>query len=219
MLNVSIDGIAVQVEPGTTILAAAQAAGVRIPTLCYLKGLGAIASCRVCVVDVEGLDHPVTACSTPVSEGMAVITNSERVLAYRRMALELIAADHGLDSTNFCFSCNKNGACELQDMCREYGVVEPQFEVAKKREPLMDNNPFLAYDANLCIRCQRCVGACNTLARNHTLQTGKRGARTTIEAPFGQDWRASTCESCGCCAQACPTGALTQKRRSEYRSW
>ena len=103
MPNIIIDGVAVEAAAGATILEAAQGANIRIPTLCCLRERGTIASCRVCVVDVEGLDHPVPACSTPVREGMAVTTSSPRVEAYRRIALELIVADHGLDSTNYCF--------------------------------------------------------------------------------------------------------------------
>ena len=159
MPSIAIDGVVLDVAEGTTIVEAARAAGIRSPTLCYLKERSAIASCRVCVVDVEGLDHPVPACATPVRDGMAVTTSSPRLDAYRRVALELIVADHGLDSTNYCFSCNKNGACELQDLCREYGVLETPYEAAQKREPVRDANPFLSYDPNLCIRCQRCVGA------------------------------------------------------------
>ena len=193
MPSITIDGIALDVAEGSTILDAARAAGIRIPTLCFLKERSAIASCRVCVVDVEGLDQPVPSCATPVQDGMKVTTSSPRIEAYRRIALELIIADHGLDSTNYCFSCDKNGACELQAVCREYGVLESPFEAAQKREPVRDENPFLAYDPNLCIRCQRCVGACNDAARNHTLGTAKRGVRTLIEAPFGADWRATDC--------------------------
>ena len=125
MPSVTIDGIAREVPAGTTVLEAAREAGIRIPTLCYLKDVSAVGSCRVCVVDVEGLDHPVPSCSTAVWDGMAVTTDSPRVQAYRRVALELIIADHGQGVGAPCFSCDKNGACELADLCREYGVEGP----------------------------------------------------------------------------------------------
>ncbi len=176
MPSITIDGIALDVAEGSTILDAARVAGIRIPTLCFLKERSAIASCRVCVVDVEGFDQPVPSCATSVQDGMKVTTYSPRVEAYRRIALELIIADHGLDSTNYCFSCDKNGACELQAVCREYGVLESPYEVAAAREPVRDGNPFLSYDPNLCIRCQRCVGACNAAARNHSLHGQARRA-------------------------------------------
>lgn len=219
MLSLTVDGRAVEVPEGSTILDAAKAAGVRVPTLCHLKGRSAVASCRVCVVEVEGQPYPVPSCSTPACDGMAVVTDTPELASWRRTALDLVIADHGLNSTNFCFSCDKNGSCELQDVCRELGVETPTFPAREAVEPVVDDNPFLRYDPNLCIRCQRCVGACNAAARNHSLQAGKRGLRTTIEAPFGPDWRATDCESCGNCAQACPTGALVEKRREGYRSW
>lgn len=219
MSNIAIDGVRLEVPENTTILEAARSANIRIPTLCYLKDVSAIGSCRMCVVDVRGEDHPVPACTTRVRDGMEIATSTPRLTAYRRMALELIIADHGLDSTAYCFSCTKNGACELQAFCREYDVTGPTQRIEKPREPVLDANPFLSYDPNLCIACQRCVGACNNAARNHTLVAGKRGVRTVIEAPFGERWKSTSCESCGNCAAACPTGALTAKRRAGYRSW
>ena len=219
MLNLTINGQAVTAREGMTILAAASKAGFKIPTLCFLRGANAIGSCRICSVELEGQDALVTACNTQVQDGMHILTDSPRVIAQRKGILQLLIADHGLSTTDFCFSCAKNGACQLQDLCRDYGVTETPYPRAEKNEPILDSNPFLSYNANLCIRCQRCIGACNKLACNHTLRAGNRGMRTTILAPFGKDWKTTMCESCGNCAQACPTGALTVKRRRHYRAW
>lgn len=218
-LHVVIDGKESYVTAGTTILDAAAAVGIEIPTLCYLRGVNDIGSCRVCSVEIEGRAELAPACNTPVEDGMVIHTDTDRVIEFRRTMLDLIISKHGLNSTNYCFSCVKNGACQLQKVCRDNGVTEPTFPVEHKRLPLVDTNPFLTYDPNLCISCQRCVAACNNQACNHTLQPGKLGVRTTIKAPFGPNWKTSGCESCGCCAAACPTGALTEKRRKNYREW
>ncbi len=219
LIDVTVDGIKLKVPQGMTVLAAATAAGVKIPTLCYLAGVNEIGSCRVCVVEVAGCENLVASCNTYCTDGMEVITNSERVVNARRMALKMILSNHNLDSTKYCFSCAKNGACELQALCREYDVTEPYVAPSSVRKPVFDSNPFLRFDPNLCIKCQRCVSTCNKVARNHVLRTGKKGAMTAILAPFGPDWKSTACESCGNCAGACPTGALVEKRRDDYREW
>lgn len=216
MNNVTIDGICIEVSDGTTILQAAARAGIRVPTLCHMKGRAAIGSCRVCVVDVKGVDHPLPACSTVVHDGMAVVTESRRLTGYRRIALELIVSGLEAEAADDLFAASRGDESELKLLCDEYDVSKPAVASTRERYAVLDANPFLSFDPNLCIACQRCVGACNQAARNHTLQTHKRGLRTAIEAPFGSGWNSSDCESCGTCAQACPTGALKGKRRASY---
>ena len=215
MIKVTINGITVEVEAGSTILQAAEAAGVEIPTLCYIKGLFPEASCRMCMVEIQGMPKLVTACSFPAADGNVVFTESERVVAARKGILELLLSNH---KTN-CFACRANGECKLQDLCFKYGVKESSFEGERVDKPIDDSNPYFTYDPNLCIMCHRCVNTCHKLVGVGAIDTTKRGFAATIGTSFGIDWRNTNCESCGNCVQACPTGALSMKKRSLYRPW
>ena len=210
MHNIAINGEPVIAREGATILEAARKVGVRIPTLCFLKERSGVASCRVCVVEVEGEPYPVPACATPVRDGMEITTDSPKLAAYRKMALELILSSKG--AALAALACEDGTeATELSRLCRELDVQVPVDVEGGDALPVAEGNPFLSYNPNLCIECQRCVGACNAAARNHSLQSRMRGSHVLIDAPFGADWRATDCESCGNCAQACPTGALPRR--------
>ena len=217
MIHAIIDGIPVEVEKGTTILQAAETAGITIPTLCYIKGLMPDGSCRMCMVEIEnrGWSKLDTACSAHISEGDVIQTKSEKVIESRRGILDLLLSNHKTD----CFSCPSNGVCKLQDYCYEYGVEKTSYEGEMTEFPIDDSNPFFTYNPNLCILCHRCVNTCHKIVGRGAIDTAERGFNSVISTPFGVDLRNSSCESCGNCVAACPTGALTMKRRKEYRPW
>ncbi|MGI6011080.1 MAG: formate dehydrogenase subunit alpha [Ruminococcus sp.] len=217
MIHAVIDGIPVEVEKGTTILQAAESVGIKIPTLCYIKGLMPDGSCRMCMVEIEnrGWSKLDTACSAHVSEGDVIQTKSEKVIASRKGVLDLLLSNHKTD----CFSCAGNGSCKLQDYCYEYGVEKTSYEGEMTEFPIDDSNPFFTYDPNLCILCHRCVNTCNKIVGRGAIDTAERGFNSVISTPFGVPLRESSCESCGNCVAACPTGALSSKRRKNYRPW
>ena len=213
MVNLIIDGVEVTVDESLTILEAAQKADIKIPTLCYLKDVNEIGACKMCVVEVEGKNNLVTSCNTKVKEGMVIQTKSEKVVKSRKQVLNLLLANHDVR----CFSCGKSGDCRLQDLSNEYEITKSCYEADAVKVEAKKENPFLTYYPELCINCQRCVSTCNKLAGNGVLHNSKIGTRTLIDAPFGPDWKVTDCESCGNCAQACPTGALIAKNRKKYQ--
>lgn len=217
MIHAVIDGIPVEVEKGTTILQAAESVGIKIPTLCYIKGLMPDGSCRMCMVEIEnrGWSKLDTACSAHISEGDVIQTKSEKVIASRRGVLDLLLSNHKTD----CFSCEGNGSCKLQDYCYEYGVEKTSYEGEMTEFPIDDSNPFFTFNPNLCILCHRCVNTCNKIVGRGAIDTAERGFNSRISTPFGLPLRESSCESCGNCVAACPTGALSSKRRKNYRPW
>lgn len=215
MLNVTIDGIRVQVKEGSTILEAAQSVGIEIPTLCYLKDLTPEASCRICLVEIEGNPKLFTACSTPVAEGNVIHTKSEKVIAARRSVLDLMLSTHNAD----CFSCAKNGECQLQNLCYEYGVEKTSFPGVKNDYPIDDSNEFFTYNPQQCILCQRCVNVCQKLHGEAAIGIAGRGFKAKISTPFDQLIRSTNCVSCGNCVSVCPVGALLPKSKVRYRAF
>ncbi len=208
MINVKINGIAVSVPKGSTVLDAARKAGIEIPTLCYMKEKNEIGACRICVVEVnEGRGFRiVTACVYPVSEGMEVLTNTEKVQKARKTTLELILSTH----EKKCLSCARSTNCELQKLCLDYGVDENAFGGFKPEYELDCSTPHLVRDNNKCILCRRCVAACNEQYVG-VIGANNRGIDTNIGTPFEVGLSNVPCISCGQCTVVCPTGALVEK--------
>ena len=205
MLNVKVNGIAVSVPKGATILEAARKAGVEIPTLCFMKEKNEIGACRICVVEATGARGLVTACVYPVTEGMEIQTNTPKVRAARKTTLELILSTHDQN----CLSCVRSTNCELQKLCLEYGVDSKAFAGFKPEYELDYSVPHLVRDNNKCILCRRCVAACNEQYVS-VIGANNRGIDTCIGHPFDMPLANTSCISCGQCTVVCPTGALVE---------
>ena len=206
MINCKVNGIAVSVPKGSTILEAARAAGVEIPTLCYMKKINEIGACRICVVEATGARGLVTACVYPVAEGMEIKTNTEKVQKARKTTLELMLSTHDKK----CLSCSRSTNCELQKLCLEYGVDEGAFEGYKPVYELDESTPHLVRDNNKCILCRRCVAVCKEQYVS-VIGANDRGIDTSIGSAFKVKLSETPCISCGQCVAVCPTGALTEK--------
>ncbi len=206
MVNLKINGIDVSVPEGSTILEAARAAGIRIPTLCYMKEINAIGACRICMVEVKGARSMVAACVYPVAEGMEVTTDSDKVIAARKTTLELILSDHNRS----CLSCSRNLNCELQALSKEYGCDATRFSGAVTETEKDLSTDYLVRDNSKCILCRRCVAACKAQEVS-VIGAVNRGFSTQIACAFGEDLAHSPCVACGQCINVCPTGALHEK--------
>ena len=218
-VKLSIDNQEVTVPKGTTILEAAKGLGVEIPTLCHLKELAPDGSCRMCVVEVEGGRRGglTTACTAHCQEDMVVATHSEKVADSRRFILDLLLSNHKLE----CFSCGKNGDCQLQQYALDYGIDATSFTEGKRMPCHQEDtsNPFFSYDPEKCIMCRRCARVCQLRQGRDVLSIANRGFETKMMPSYGQAFDQSICESCGNCVSSCPTGALTAKDTKEYRKW
>ena len=206
--TLTIDGHAVAMATGTTLLAAAREVGVPIPTLCHLEGLSPVAACRLCLVEIEGSGKLQPACLTPVAEGMVVHTDTPRLQDYRRTVIEMLFTE----GNHICAICVANGHCELQDRAVEVGMDHSRLPYRHPDRPVDLSHPLFGLDHNRCILCTRCVRVCDEVEGAHVWDVGWRGEHCRIIAGLNEPWGAvDACTNCGKCVQVCPTGALFDK--------
>ncbi|MDI7268303.1 MAG: 2Fe-2S iron-sulfur cluster-binding protein, partial [Myxococcota bacterium] len=208
MPSLTIDGRAVTVDPGRTVLDACRAAGARVPTLCDDPDLAPYGACRLCIVKIDGLRGMPTACTTAAADGMKVCTDDEDLRAARAMTVQLLLSDHPQD----CLTCAQNGRCGLQDVAAGLGIRERLFRPLDRPAVRDDSNPCFAVEPAKCVFCGKCVRACTEINGCGAIDLLGRGFKTRV-APFGEvPLRESICESCGECVERCPTGALASRR-------
>ncbi|MGC9521367.1 MAG: molybdopterin-dependent oxidoreductase [Anaerolineae bacterium] len=207
-VQLKINGQPVEAESGQTILEAAQAAGIDIPTLCYHPDLTAWGACRMCLVEVKGMRGLQTACTCPVADGMEVETETESAVEVRKFVLELLFSERN----HYCMFCQMSGDCELQDAAYRYGLDHFTYPRPYQKLGVDASRKYFIMDHNRCILCTRCVRACSEVVANHTLDVRERGFDSMITADLNVPFGDSTCVECGTCLQVCPTGALIDAR-------
>ncbi|PID49038.1 MAG: formate dehydrogenase subunit alpha [Proteobacteria bacterium] len=209
-VTLMIDGVAVTVAAGTSVMRAAAVAGITIPKLCATDSLEAFGSCRLCAVEIEGRRGTPASCTTPVTEGMRVTTQNGKLAKLRRNIMELYISDHPLD----CLTCASNGDCELQDMAGAVGLREVRYDYAGANHLSAtkdESNPYFSFDPAKCIVCSRCVRACEEVQGTFALSIAGRGFDSKVSVGVADNFLASDCVSCGACVQACPTATLVEK--------
>ena len=210
MVKITINGAAVEVQEGATILEAAKASGFPIPSLCYWKGLNEIGACRVCVVEVEGVDRLVTACDEPVHDGMVVRTNSPRVRAARRTNLRLILSQHDCQ----CAFCTRNGNCSLQKLAMDANLLYIPYPINIRKE-IWDRETPLIRQESKCIKCMRCIQVCDKIQGLNIWDLAGTGSRVTVNVSHNRKILDADCAFCGQCITHCPTAALRERDDTE----
>ncbi|WP_334174657.1 formate dehydrogenase subunit alpha [Pseudoxanthobacter sp.] len=208
-VTLTIDGYAVSVPAGTSVMRAAREAGINVPKLCATDSLKAWGSCRLCLVEIEGRNGTPASCTTPVAAGMVVKTQTERLKRLRRGVMELYISDHPLD----CLTCAANGDCELQDMAGAVGLRAVRYQGGESHlgQAKDTSSPYFQFDPSKCIVCARCVRACEEVQGTFALTIEGRGFSSHVSAGMHEDFLSSDCVSCGACVQACPTATLIEK--------
>ncbi len=211
MVSVTIDGVKVEVADNTSVLDAARAANIEIPTLCYLRGVNAIGACRVCMVEVVGNPVLQAACVLPVAEGMEISTNTEKVLKTKRATLDLLLSNHDRE----CLICPRNQNCELQKLCDDLGVTNIKYSGERLVRGKDEGSVSVVRDPNKCLLCKRCVSMCETVQGVGAIGATNRGFKTMVEPVWGRSLTDVNCINCGQCIMACPVGALTEKNETD----
>lgn len=206
MVTLTIDNKKVTVPEGTTILDAAARLHIDIPHLCYLKGINDIGACRMCVVEVEGIEHLAASCNTFVEEGMVVYTNSPKVRSSRRLTIELILSEHNSN----CPSCVRSGNCELQKLANDLNIYELEYRHEYKSRPWNRSLPLIR-DSSKCIKCMRCIQICDKVQAVDIWDVSGTGTRTTVDVSGNRKLDNTECTYCGQCITHCPVGALRER--------
>lgn len=206
MVKITINNEPIEVLEGTTILEACKQAHYPVPSLCYLKGINDIGACRVCCVEVVGIDRLVTSCNNVVKEGMEILTNSAKVREARRTNVELILSQHNCN----CPTCTRNGNCTLQSISYQLGLNMETYKKEVTYAPWSSKYP-LVRDASKCIKCMRCVQVCDKIQSIHIWDIAKTGSRTTVDVSYNRKIKDSECVLCGQCITHCPVGALSAR--------